>query len=110
MAIQPIDLQAIFSQVDKVGKNQAFMRDGQHIQETLQQAQIQRRLEENVQSVNEAQEMGDETEKIKDDRGRGALPGKGDGRGKQEEEEEGMENDSSLIRDPSLGRLIDISG
>ena len=109
MALQPIDLQALFTQIDKVGKNQAVLREGQQIQDALQQAQTQRKLEENVQAVNEAQEMGEEAETIKDQNGRGAHAGQGGARGKQEEEAAEGEK-PELIRDPALGRNIDISG
>ena len=109
MAIQPIDLQALFSQVDKVGKNQAAMREGQQIQDALHQSQVQRKLEENVRSVNEAQDMGKETGTIKDQKGSHAN--QGGAKGKQEEEEVPEEDKKSdLIRDPALGRNIDISG
>ena len=111
MAIQPIDLQVMFTQMDKVAKNQAIMRDGQQFQESLQQLQSQRKLEENVQSVNEAQDMGDETGKIKDEDKRKSLANQGGDR-RNAEEEEGAEGDEKqdLIRDPALGRNIDISG
>ena len=111
MAIQPIDLQALFSQLDKVGKNQAVIREGHQIQEGLQQAHIQRKIEENVQSVNETQDMGEEAGKIKDDKGRGTYAGQGGaGRGNEEEEEQQENEEQGLIRDPALGRNIDISG
>jgi len=111
--MQPIDLQAIFSQMDKVGKNQASLREGLQIQEALQQQQSQKKLEENVQSVNQAQEMGQEAEKIKDDGKRNPTPG-GNRKNPREENEENelkAEVDKpELIRDPALGRNIDISG
>ena len=112
MAIQPIDLQALFTQLDKVGKNQAVLREGQQIQESLQQIQTQRKLEENVQSVNETQEMGEEAEKIKDDKGRRSYANQDGARGKEEDGEEAAseEEKPDLIRDPALGRNIDISG
>jgi len=112
MAILPIDLQAIFSQMDKVGKNQAVLREGLQIQEALQQQQSQRKIEENVQSVNQAQEMGKEAEKIKDDGKRGANAGSG-GNKENTEEEDDLNPDElkpELIRDPALGRNVDISG
>ena len=112
MAIQPIDLQAIFSQIDKVGKNQAVIREGQQLQDSMQQIQTQRKLEENVQSVNEAQEMGEEADKIKDEnRGRGSYA-QGGAKGQEENDEETEEEvyKPDLIRDPALGRNIDISG
>jgi hypothetical protein len=112
MAIQPIDLQALFSQLDKVGKNQAVLREGQQIQAAIQQAQVQKKIEENVQSVNEAQEMGKEAETIKDGKGRGANANQAGARGKKDSDEDAPGDDEKpdLIKDPALGRLIDISG
>jgi len=110
MAIQPIDLQALFTQLDKVGKNQAVLREGQQIQDALQQVQSQRKLEENVRSVNEAQEMGEEAEKIKDDAGHRTFSGQSGKEKEEEEDKSGEEYKPELIRDPALGRNIDISG
>ena len=112
MAIQPIDLQALFTQLDKVGKNQAVLREGLQIQEAMQQVQSQRKLEENIQSVNETQETGEGAEKVKEDSGRGANANPGSGKGKSGEEDDpaAEEYKPELIRDPALGRNIDISG
>jgi hypothetical protein len=113
MAIQPIDLQTLFAQMDKVGKTQANQREGLQIQQSLQQVESQRKAEEQVQSVNEAQDMGDEAEQIKDDAGRRQRQDQDGGRraSSEEEEEPGEKGeDPGLIRDPSLGRNIDISG
>ena len=112
MAIQPIDLQAIFTQVDKVGKSQMVQREGQQIQDSLQQIQSQKKLEENVRSVNETQNMGEGAEKIRDDKRRRTYENPG-GANEEQEEENGSnpENEKAdLIRDPALGRNIDISG
>jgi len=109
MAIQPIDLQAIFSQMDKVGKTQAFLKDGQQIQEALHQAKAQQKLEENVKSVNESQNMGEDSGKIKDENRRGAAQ---DGNREQPDSkaEDKIQEKKDTIRDPALGRNIDISG
>ena len=109
MAIQPIDLQAIFSQIDKVGKMQASIRDGQQIQESLHQAQAQRKLEANVQSVNETQNMGEESGKIKDENRKGANHDKAKGK-PDEENKEALKEKKDLFQDPALGRNLDISG
>jgi protocatechuate 3,4-dioxygenase beta subunit len=101
----------MFTQMDKVAKNHALMRDGQQFQESIQQLQTQRKLEDNVQSVNEAQDMGEETGKIKDEKKRKTLANQGGDRRNAEEEDDaegGEEQDR--IRDPALGRNIDISG
>jgi hypothetical protein len=111
MAIQPIDLQTLFTQVEKVGKSQAVQREGLQIQEALHQVQSQKKAEEQVQSVNEAQDAGDGTERIRDGNSRHQGE-QGEGREKPEdgEEEPEEENRKNLIRDPTLGRNIDISG
>ena len=113
MAIQPIDLQALFSQLHQVGKTQAMLREGQQIQEGLHQQQSQRRLEENIQAVNEAQNMGEEAEKIKDEnRGRNTpfAAGSPEEREEEEKEKETIKVLADFIRDPALGRNVDISG
>ena len=112
MAIQPIDLQTLFTQLDKVAKSQTLQREGQQIQESIQQIQIQRKNEQNVQSVNEAQDMGEEAGTIKDDNRQGKRENNAGTKEKQPEEEELSEeiNKRDLIRDPALGRNIDISG
>ena len=112
MAIQPIDLQALFTQLDKVGKTQIMAREGQQIQDTLQQIQNQQKLEQNVQSVNQAQNMGEEAETIKDEKRRGFHEKNSGSKemlsadGEAEEANEAR----AFIHDPALGRNIDISG
>jgi hypothetical protein len=112
MAIQPLDLQTLFTQVEKVGKNQAAQREGLQIQEALQQVQSQKKAEEQVQSVNEAQNAGDGAERIKDGTSRRQPHGEDEGREKPEDREKEPEKEDreNFIRDPSLGRNIDISG
>jgi len=109
----PIDLQTIFTQVDKVGKNQAALREGQQINDSLQQIQSQKKLEENVQSVNQTQNMGEEAETIRDENRKGAhSSNKGETNDNQSDGDDAhkKEEKSALIRDPALGRNIDISG
>jgi len=112
MAIQPIDLQTIFSQLDKVGRTQAALREGQQIQASLQQIETQKKLETDVQSVNEAQNMGEEANKIKEENKQNSNSGEDRFEGKQEDEETeaAPEKKLPLFRDPSIGRNIDISG
>ena len=110
MAIQPIDLQAIFTQVDKVGKNQAALREGSQLHESLQQIQNQKKLEENVQSVNQAQDMGKEAETIRDENRQQADKGTSGEKKNNANDDGDNEMESDKIRDPALGRNIDISG
>jgi hypothetical protein len=110
MAISPIDLQAIFSQVDKVGKTQAAQREGQTLHQAIQGVQLQRKTEENIQQVNEAQNTGEGAEKIKDRDSRQEQRHNSGGRNNESKEDEtAEETQASVLRDPYLGRKIDIS-
>jgi hypothetical protein len=112
MAIQPIDLQTLFTQMDKVGKAQAVQREGTQLQASLQGIENQRKTEEMIQSVNETQNTGEGAEGVNEDARRGgsgegpALKGKAAG----EEEEAETEKHPRIIRDPALGQNIDFSG
>jgi hypothetical protein len=96
--------------MDKVAKTQSSQREGQALQQAIQGAQIQKKTEEHIQEVNEAQNTGEGAEKI-NDHGQREQPGSGN-------KEKGQKNDSpgggedvqpSILRDPSLGQNIDIS-
>jgi hypothetical protein len=108
MALAPIDLQAIFSQVDKVGKTQAAQREGQTLHQSIQGVEIQRKTEEQIKQVNEAQNMGEGTEKIND---KNSNHGQRQNRGSrnQEDKDDEEEEQFSVLRDPLLGNKIDIS-
>lgn len=110
MALQPIDLQTLFTQVDKVGKAQSAQREGLAVQQALQGAQLQRKIEERIQAVNEAQDAGDGVEKVKDREDASARDNASDrGKGEKDGKDESPAEEPSVIRDPSLGRNIDIS-
>jgi hypothetical protein len=114
MAIQPIDLQTLFTQLDKVGRAQSAQREGLAVQQAMQGVQIQRKTEEHIQSVNEAQDTGDGAEKVTDRKRRGgegrASEQGGDGDGdKNAGDAEQAETPPLVFRDPLLGRKIDIS-
>jgi hypothetical protein len=109
MAIQPIDLQTLFTQIDKVGKEQMNQKEGVHLQSVLQNAQLQKKTEERFHSVTELQDTGDGAERIKDRNGRRQGGEHAPGRNGGEDAAEDAE-DPPVIRDPALGKNIDISG
>jgi hypothetical protein len=109
MAIQPIDLQTLFTQLDKVAKTQSAQREGLAVQQAIQGAEIQRKTEEQIRAVNEAQNTGEDgTEKVKD-RGAQARHDKGKGKKKEENNPNQKEKQAEVIHDLCLGRNIDIS-
>ncbi|MDR2741560.1 MAG: hypothetical protein LBB98_05320 [Treponema sp.] len=112
MAIQPIDLQTLFTQIDKVGKEQMNQKEGVHLQSVLQNAQLQKKTEEKFHSVTELQNTGDGAERIKDRNSRRQGGEHAPGRRPDEEGAAGSEEEGEppVIRDPALGKNIDISG
>jgi hypothetical protein len=117
MAIHPIDLQTLFTQVEKIGKEQANLKQGLQLQQAIQGAHIQRRTDERIQSVNESQDTGDGTERVKD---RSPRKRREHGEGNEGEEQARLSpeqtstdrrpHDPPVIRDPALGKNIDVSG
>jgi hypothetical protein len=111
MAIQPIDLQTLFTQLDKVAKTQSSQREGAAMHEAIQGAELQRKTEEQIKAVNDVQNMGEDgAEKVKD-RGAQSHDAHGGGKGKKQEGEKPQQEEVkvAVIHDPSLGRNIDIS-
>ena len=111
MAIAPIDLQILFTQVDKVGKAQTAQKEGQAIHQAMQGAQIQRKTDEQIQQVNETQDTGEGTDKINDRTPRQSGNKQNENSKKNEDEKEGESEERAAIvlRDPGLGNKIDIS-
>jgi hypothetical protein len=103
--------------MDKVGKTQAALKEGAQLQASVQSAQIQKKTEERTHTVNEAQTTGEDaspegsgTEQVRERQGRGGGYSKGrngvPGEGSAEDEEDRPD----IIRDPDLGRNLDVSG
>jgi hypothetical protein len=91
----------------KVATTQTALRDGAAVQQSIPGLHLQEKVEERIKEVNQAQDMGEGNQKIKD---RGAREHDRDKKkkqsGKSQEEEE---KTPPLFRDPSLGHNIDIS-
>jgi hypothetical protein len=114
MAIQPIDLQTLFTQIDKVGKDQSVHREGAQLQASLQSARVERLEVERDHSVNETRDTGQGgVEYIKDRHGRrrgGKESPAGNKQGAAAGGGEDEEAASRVIQDPCLGRHLDVSG
>ena len=110
MAIQPIDLQTLFTQMDKVGKLQSAQREGFAMQQAIHGIQLQRKAEEEIKAVNQTQNTGEDgAEKIKDRESQAQYSGEGEKKEDQQQPAAEEETEDSLFHDPRLGRNIDIS-
>jgi len=113
MAIAPIDLQTLFTQMDKVGKTQAAQKEGQVVQQAIHGEQIQKKTEELIRQVNETQNTGDGAEKINDRTQKQKQDSKNNNSGKEENETDESDQNKTVnpafnFRDPRLGNRIDI--
>ena len=107
MALQPLDLQTLFTQIDKVGKMQMAQKEGAAIQQSLQNVHNQKKTEEQVQSVDDTKDTG-EGEKINDRNAR--KKSKDQNSGKYGGKNDDNDDERKVFKDPGLGRKIDMSG
>ena len=107
MAIAPIDLQTLFTQVDKVGRSQAAQSEGQALAKSIQGVEIQKKTEDQINQVNEAQNTGEGAEKVNDHSQRKNSGGKNE---KRKQDEKNAEEDHLIVlHELNLGNKIDIS-
>jgi hypothetical protein len=119
MPIRPIDLQTMLMQMSQVGRDQAVEKDGPALQSAIQGAVMQKKAIESKESVRRAEESKEGAEPVKDRRGRGskrearASEGSPEGSPEGEEGAAGEEekgSDEEVVRDPSLGNRVDLTG
>jgi hypothetical protein len=109
MALLPIDLQTLFTQSTQVGKEQAVQKDAPPAAQSQQAAQLVQRQETRDTSVNEAHDQEEGPEKVKDRSRRGAGRRGRPPKGAKPAPPAGSPP-SSVVKDPDLGRNIDITG
>ena len=104
MPILPIDLQTLFTQMNQVGKEQAIMKDGTAVHNSMQGMAEVKNTELKDNSVNESQDIGDGIEKLKDE----AKKQEQGEQKKKEEHEKEREQARQYFKDPDCGNNIDI--
>ncbi len=108
MAIQPIDLQTMYSSLEKVSKLTAQKEQGAQLQGAIQQEELTKRIQEKATTVEKTDMDDDGLSHVKDQK-------KGDNHnsssGDREEKKDDMPEEAfQVITDPWLGQHIDISG
>lgn len=112
MGIQPIDLQTLYAQLDKIGKTQGAHQQAAQVAQDLQQAANRLQAEQRATTVQQTEAGSDHAGKIRD-RDEPAEERKDSS--KRHKDETTAADDSVLpepeiIRDPALGNRIDLSG
>jgi len=109
MAITPLDLQTLFAQIDKIGKDIAAQKDGASLHETIMNSIAQQKAQEKTHTVIETEDSGEGPGKL---RSQQSWQKKG-GEGREDNEGEGGRKSGrgkSPVSDPNLGNYVDISG
>jgi hypothetical protein len=108
MSIQPIDLQTLFAHLNHVGKDQAVQKEAAVLQQQAKGTELVKETRHRDESVNETEEMEDETGKIDDEKQEGSRSGPGGKHSKEQEKAE--EKTRNVYEDPDIGKNIDITG
>lgn len=113
MAIQPIDLSTMYSQMGNVAKNVANIQQGTQLTQAMQESVVIRDRQEQAAQVHRAADSQTDTSQIKtDSEGNDAgTPQQSSGRKRKEDNNnsEPAEPKITEIREPYLGQHIDIS-
>jgi hypothetical protein len=108
MAMQPLDLQILFSQLDSVAKDAAAQKDGLTLRGAINASVFEKRTEEKSQSVNEAHDMENGLEALNSDKNQN--PNRKNIKKKPQQENGDQEEGRQFFKDPSMGNYIDLSG
>jgi len=113
VAILPIDLQTLYTQLDKVAKTQVHQQVAAQAAQEAQMVANKVKSEHKLKSVQETDAGSEKTGVVHEREGAGAQQG-GTPSGERKEGEEGnpgnAEPTKEIIKDPALGNNIDISG
>ncbi len=112
MAIQPIDLQTLYTQLEKVGKTQVHQAAAAQAARDAEMVKNREEAEKHLKTVREVEAGGDQVGVVHDKNESNAgspsgTPSKG---GKDSSTPQKEEPPKEIIRDPNLGSIIDISG
>lgn len=112
MAIQPIDLQTLYSQMDKVSKDVAFQQKGVYLNRDVNQADQQKKIDEQHKAIEKAKKEETDADKVKErqEQASGQQGQSQQKKSEEQQEEPKPEVQYNWITDPNLGSHIDISG
>jgi hypothetical protein len=107
MAIQPIDLQTMYTQLDTVAKAVTHQQQGMHLAASMQ-ADVKniKEMEKNT-AVKELAPENEALDSINDKTSSGKQGSEGDNQRKKDKKEEVV---FESIKDPNLGTHIDVLG
>jgi len=110
VAIQPIDLQTLYTQLDKIGKSQVQQQQAAQAARDQDMAKNVQDAAERLRTVH-GTEAGDESAGAVHERGSsGEEPAPNPDKKQKDSQNDEPAPDKEIIQDPALGKHIDISG
>lgn len=109
MGIQPIDLQTLFTQLEKVSKMQVQATQSAQLQSVLNQEESSRKISAKKAIVEEASDVSDPLSTVKERNGSSSQQQQ-QKKENETSEEEKEEKKASYFSDPELGQHIDVLG
>ena len=115
MALLPIDLQTMFSQMTQIGREQAVQKEVPPQYQAVQAEQIVRKSEHDDKAVNQAREPEEGPEKVREEvprrrRRRGSPRERRRGSQGQTPGEGSAQERREVFEDPALGHNVDLVG
>jgi len=107
MAIQPIDLQTMYSQMNNIARNVAHSTQGAQLAQSLQEGSVIQQNMEKAQSVHKAADNESKSGEVNEEGHQSSNP-QNSGK-KKEEEAEQEQRKPTEIRESYLGQHIDIT-
>lgn len=115
MAIQPIDLQTLYTQLDKIGKTQLQQQQAAQAAQDADRSANKTDAEKRLKTVQESDAGEERAGAVHERNGSGkdgsdsGKPGAG-ARGSKDDQADQASGEKEIIHDPALGAHIDISG
>lgn len=111
MAIQPIDLQTLYTQLENVSKNVAYQTQGIQLKDDMQETERARQEFLKKRAVTKTREEEEQADTVQERKERNNQQNSAQQKMKKEEEKTDEEPVKEIqIHDPTLGRIIDILG
>lgn len=108
MALTPLDLQTLFVKMNDVNREQAHQRAAAAQEQAFEAKQLAEKEIQRDSSVNTMEDQADMDNRIKDDEQNRNEGQPEEGKGRKEPDEEKPERE--YIKDPNLGKHIDLLG
>lgn len=107
MSIRPIDIQTLLMQLSQVGRDQSVEKEGAALQAAIKSAEEQKKQGEEKEAIRRPDDQATTTEAVKDRQGksqeRHSQASESEAKGEEKASEE-------IVKDPSLGKHIDLTG